>query len=100
MKKEDILEKARAEKSDEREKFIRDRSALWTVGAMAVAVGFFAVMRGEDAPISDLIAIIDFSMMVCFIYRYVKLKQIWYLAVAILMAAFTAFFVVRYFQGL
>ena len=46
MKKEEILEKARAEKKDEMKNAVRDRSAVWMALAMAIAAGFFVCMRG------------------------------------------------------
>lgn len=54
MKKEDILKKAQEEKSDEMERFVRDRSAVWMTLAMAIAAGFFVCMREENAPINGL----------------------------------------------
>ena len=99
MKKEEILAKARAEKSDEMEKAVRDRSAIWAVIAEAIAAAFFMCMRDESEPIMDLTAIVCFSTSVCLFYRFFKLKQIWYLLMGLLMTGLTAFSVIRYFQG-
>lgn len=99
MKKEDILKKAREEKSDEMENSVRDRSAVWMTLAMAIAAGFFVCMRGEDAPIMDLTATVSFSTAVCCIYRFFRLKQIHYLIMGIVLTAMTVFAAIRFFQG-
>ena len=99
MKKEDILKKARAEQSDEMELAVRDRSAVWMAIAMAIAAGFFVCMRGEDAPIADLGATVCFSTTVCMIYRFIRLKKLYYLITGIVLAAATIFLTVRFFQG-
>lgn len=99
MKKDEILEKARAEQSDEMEIAVRDRSAVWMSVAMAIAAGFFVCMRGEDAPIADLGATVCFSMTVCMIYRFIRLKKLYYLITGIVLAAATVFLTVRFFQG-
>lgn len=99
MKKEDVLKKAQEESSDEMEKFVRDRSAVWMVLAMVISSGFFVCMRSEDEPIMDLAAIDCFSSAVCSIYRFFRLKQPFYLIIGLVLAAMTIFATVRYFQG-
>lgn len=99
MKKEDVLKKARAEKSDEMEKVVRDRSAVWMALAMVIAAGFFVCMRDENAPIMDLAATVCFSTAVCCIYRFIRLKSVYYLILGIVLAAMTVFATIRFFQG-
>lgn len=99
MKKEDILKKAQAEKSDEMEKVVRDRSAVWMALAMVIAAGFFVCMRDKDAPIMDLAATVCFSTSVCCIYRFFRLKQVHYLIMGLVLAAMTVFATIRFFQG-
>lgn len=99
MKKEDILKKAQEESSDEMEKFVRDRSAVWMALAMVISAGFFVCMRGEDAPIMDLAAIVCFSSAVCHFYRFSRLKQPFYLIMGLVLAALTVFATIRFFQG-
>lgn len=99
MKKEEILAKARKEKTDEREKFVHDRSGVWAVVATAVAAAFFICVHDEGEPIMDLTAVVCFSTTVSLGYRFVKLKQVRYLVMAIMMAALTVFSVIRFFQG-
>ena len=99
MKKEDVLKKARAEKSDEMEKVVRDRSAVWMALAMVIAAGFFVCMRDENATIMDLAATVCFSTAVCCIYRFIRLKSVYYLILGIVLAAMTVFATIRFFQG-
>lgn len=99
MKKEDILEKARAEKKDEMENAVRDRSAVWMVLAMVVAAGFFACMRSEGEPIMDLAATVCFSTAVCCIYRFIRLKQIHWLIMGLVLTGMTVFATVRFLMG-
>lgn len=99
MKKEEILEKARSEKKDEMENAVRDRSAVWLAIAMTAAAGFFVCMRGEDEPVMDLAATVCFSVAVCCVYRFIRLRRIWYLIMGIVLAAMTVFATVRFFMG-
>lgn len=99
MKKEEILAKAQAEKKDEMENAVRDRSAVWMTLAMVVAAGFFVCMRGEDEPVFDLAAMVCFADTACFIYRFTKLKQTRYLIFAVVFAALTVFTTVWFFRG-
>lgn len=99
MKKDEILAKARSEKTDEMEKFVRDRSAVWMGLAMVAAAAFFVCMRDENAPIMDLAATVSFSTSVCCIYRFVRLKQMRYLVLGIILAGMAVFATIRFFQG-
>ncbi len=99
MKKEEILEKARSEKKDEMEKAVRDRSAVWMAIAMVIAAGFFVSMRKEGEPIMDLTATVCFSVAVCCIYRFIRLKQVGWLIMGIVLAGMTVFATVRFFMG-
>ncbi len=99
MKKEEILAKARSEKNDEMKNAVRDRSAVWMAIAMTIAAGFFVCVREEGEPIMDLTATVCFSTGVCCIYRFVRLKQISWLIMGIVLAAMTVFATVRFFQG-
>lgn len=99
MKKEEILEMARSEKKDEMENAVRDRSAVWMAIAMVIAAGFFVCMREEGEPIMDLTATVCFSVAVCCIYRFIRLKQVSWLIMGIVLAGMTVFATVRFFMG-
>lgn len=73
MDKKEILEKARAEKTDEREVFINDRSMRWTYLVMTLSAGVFTIVRScHDLPITDLCATVCLSVGTGFLYRFVK----------------------------
>ena len=100
MKKEEILAKAQAEKVDEREIFISDRSMRWTYLVMAVTAGIFMIARSiRDIYSADLISVVCFSAAAGNIYRFVKTKEKWYLVVGIVMLAAGIFTAVLFFTG-
>lgn len=88
MKKEEILAKAQAEKVDERETFISDRSMRWTYLAMALTAGIFMIVRSiRDMNAPDLCSVVCFSAAAGNIYRYVKTKEKWSLFAGIALLA-------------
>ena len=100
MKKEEILAKAQAEKVDERETFISDRSMRWTYLVMAVTAGIFMIVRSiRDMSVTDLCSVVCLSVSAGNIYRFVKTKEKWYLVAGIVMLAAGVFTAVRFFTG-
>lgn len=100
MKKEEILEKARAEKVDERETFITDRSMRWTYLVMTVTAGIFMIIRGiRDMSVTDLCSVVCLSVSAGNIYRFIKTKEKWYLIAGIVMLGAGIFTAVRFFAG-
>lgn len=100
MDKKEILEKAQAEKIDEREVFIADKSLRWTYIAMALAVGVFMIVRSiRDLPIADLCATICLSVGAGHLYRFVKTREKWYLIMTVAMLFFGTLSVVEFFLG-
>ena len=88
MKKEEILAKAQAEKVDEREIFISDRSMRWTYLVMSVTAGIFMIVRSiRDMYAADLISVVCFSAAAGNIYRYVKTKEKWSIFAGIVLLA-------------
>lgn len=84
MKKEEILAKAQAEKVDERETFISDRSMRWTYLVMAVTAGIFMIVRSiRDMYAADLCSVACLSVAAGNIYRFVKTKEKWCLIAGI-----------------
>ncbi len=76
MKKDEILEKARAEKSDEMEQHVNDKSMYSIIIAMFVCLCVFSVTRlVRDAPVQDYLASLDFSIAAGHFYRYSKTKK-------------------------
>ena len=100
MKKEEILAKAQAERVDEREIFINDRSIRWTYLVMVMAAGIFMIVRStRDMPITDLCATVCLAVAAGNIYRGIKTKDKWYFIAGIVVAASGIFTAVRFFMG-
>lgn len=100
MKKEEILAKAQAERVDEREIFINDRSIKWTYLVMIISAGIFMIVRStRDMPITDLCATVCLAVAAGNIYRSIKTKDKWYLIAGIVMAVSGIFTAVRFFMG-
>lgn len=98
MKKDEILAKARAEKSDEMENHIHDRSMIWIILAMFVCLCVFSYGRLErDMPVEDYVATLNIAAAAGNIYRFVKLKDLHYLILGIIFAALGIFVAVIYF---
>lgn len=75
MNREEVLEKIRLQKKDEREEFVRDKSVKWALITMAILSGIFAFVRAENnLPMMDLPVIVCGSASVAFMYRFTKTK--------------------------
>lgn len=76
MKKDEILAKARAEKSDEMERFVQDRSMIWIILGIIVFLGIFSWTRlKRDMPVEDYGATIAVAASIGNIYRFIKMKN-------------------------
>lgn len=101
MNKKEILAKAQAEKTDEREIFINDRSMRWTYLAMTLSAGIFTIVRGfHDLPIMDLCATVCLSVCAGHMYRFIKTKEKFNLIMAVAMLFFGTVSTVQFFMGL
>lgn len=100
MQKDEILKKARAEKSDEREKQVKDWSFRWTYLTMAVVAAVFAGFRAmRNQPVTDLCATVCFSVCAGMLYRFVKTKEKSDLLFAAVTFAVACAAAVRFFMG-
>ena len=100
MDKEEILAKAQAEKRDEMEVFINDKSIRWTYLVMVLAAGIFTIIRSiDDLPIMDLCATVCLSVAAGHIYRFIKTREKFYIIVGSIMTAMGIFAAVRFFMG-
>ncbi len=98
MKKEEILEKARAERSDEMETFIQDRSMFWIILAMFVCLVVFSYTRLErNMPVEDYSATLAIAAAVGNIYRFIKIKHRRYIILGIIFGAAGVLWAVMYF---
>lgn len=98
MKKEEILEKARAEQSDEMENFIHDRSMFWVILALFICLCVFSYTRLEsEMPVEDYSATLAIAAATGNIYRFIKIKQRRYLCLGIIFGAVGILFSIMYF---
>ena len=80
MKKEEILERARAEQSDELEQHFNDKSMLWIIVALIVCCIVFSFIRlAQGQPVEDYLATINLANSVGCFYRCSKVKSYRYL---------------------
>lgn len=98
MKKEDVLAKARAEKSDEMERLIQDKSMIWIILAMFVCLVVFSYTRWQrDMQTEDYTATLCISIAVGNFYRFAKAKNLHYLIQGIIFGVVGVLFAVIYF---
>lgn len=98
MKKEEILEKARAEQSDEMEQHYNDKSMLWIIVVLIVCCivfSFTRLVKGQS--VWDYIATINLAISVGSFYRYSKVKSDRYLFQGIAFGIAGVIFVMLYF---
>ena len=80
MKKEEVLERARAEQSDEMEQHFNDKSMLWIIVALIVCCIVFSFTRlARGQPVEDYLATINLANSVGSFYRCSKVKSYRYL---------------------
>lgn len=100
MDKKEILEKAQAEKTDEREAFIFDKSMLWAFLVMTLSAGTFTIVRScQDLPIMDLCSTVCLSVGTGFLYRFIKSRQKFNLITGAMMIFFGIVSAVEFFMG-
>lgn len=102
MKKDEILEKARAEKSDEMEQHVNDKSMFFIIIAMFVCLCVFSFTRlVKDMPVEDYVVTLDISIAAGHFYRYGKTKKTESLAIGICFGIagiiFTAIYFAKFF---
>lgn len=102
MKKEEILEKARAEQSDEMEQHFNDKSMLWIIVVLIVCCivfSFTRLVRGQ--PVEDYLATINLAISVGSFYRCSKVRSYRYFfqgtAFGIGGATFAAIYFCKFF---
>ncbi len=98
MKKEEILAKARAERSDEMERYINDKSRMWIILAMLLCLCVFSFTRfKDDQPVEDYAATINVASAVGNFYSFTKTKSRHYLFQGFAFGAAGLLFAVIYF---
>lgn len=98
MKKEEILERARAEQSDEMEQHFNDKSMLWIIVVLVVCCIVFSFTRLVQAqPVEDYLATINIAISVGSFYRCSKVKSYRYFFQGIAFGIGGVIFAIIYF---
>jgi cell division GTPase FtsZ len=100
MDKDEILKKAQAEKHDEREVQVKDKSMMWSYIVMVLVAAIFSFIRSEQGlPMMDLTATVSASVCAAMTYRFIKTKDKSYLLVALVSLCVAIIATVRFFMG-
>jgi uncharacterized membrane-anchored protein len=100
MDKDEILKKAQAEKNDERELQVKDKSMLWSYIVMVLMAAIFSFIRSEQGlPMMDLTATVSASCCATMTYRFIKTKEKAHLFIAVIMLSVSIMSTVRFFMG-
>ena len=100
MEKDEILKKAQAEKRDERELQIKDKSMMWSYIVMVLMASIFSYIRLEQGQsIMDLTATVSSSVCAAMTYRFIKTKNKEHLLIAFIMLIIAIIATVRFFMG-
>lgn len=100
MDKDEILKKAQAEKKDEREMQIKDKSMMWSYIVMVLAAAVFSFIRSEQGlPMMDLSATVSASVFAGMTYRFVKTRSKETLIIAVIMLFVAVMATIRFFMG-
>lgn len=100
MEREEILKKAQAEKTDERELQVKDKSMMWSYIAMVLMAAVFSFIRSEQGlPMMDLCATVSSSVCAAMTYRFIQTKNRGCLNIAVITLIITVIAIVRFFMG-
>jgi uncharacterized membrane-anchored protein len=100
MDKDEILKKAQAERNDEREIQVRDKSMIWSYIVMVLAAAVFSYIRSEQGlPMMDLTATVSASCCAAMTYRFIKIKEKSSLFIALVMLGVAIISTVRFLMG-
>jgi hypothetical protein len=100
MNRDEILKKAQAEKQDEREVQVKDKSVMWSYTVMVLVAAIFTFIRSEQGlPIMDLSATCMASVCASMTSRFIKTKEKSYLLVALILLIAAIIATVRFFMG-
>lgn len=100
MNRDEILQRAQNEKSDEMEIQIRDKSLKWTYITMVVVAAVFAFIRGmNNKPMMDLCVTVCASVCAGQIYRFIKTKDRGCLMLAVVSFIISVVALIRFLMG-
>ena len=76
MERNEILKKAQAERVDERELQVKDKSMMWSYITMVFMAAIFSFIRSEQGlPMMDLSATVSAPVFAGMTYRFIKTKK-------------------------
>lgn len=100
MEREEILKRAQAEKTDERELQVKDKSMMCSYIVLVLVAAVFSFIRSEQGlPTMDLCATVGSSVCAGMTYRFIKTKNKGYMIIAMVMFVITVVSIVRFFMG-
>lgn len=100
MNQSDILTRARSEKSDEMEIWVRDQSIRWTYLTMVIVAALFAALRASQGlPTMDLCVTVCASVAVGQFYRAIRLKERSYATIGAISLLLAAIALIRFCMG-
>lgn len=100
MEKDEVLKRAQAEKKDERELQVKDKSMMWSYIVMVFMAAIFSFIRSEQGlPMMDLTATVSASVFTGMTYRYIKTKRRENAIIALIMLFVAVIATLRFFMG-
>lgn len=100
MEKDEVLKKAQAEKKDERELQVKDKSMMWSYIVMVFMAAIFSFIRSEQGlPMMDLSATVSASVFAGMTYRFIKTKRKENAIIALIMLCVAVVATLRFFMG-
>lgn len=100
MQRDEILKKAQAENSDERELQVKDKSMTVSYVVMVLMAAVFTYIRARQGlPMMDLCATVCGSVCAAMTYRFIKTKQKTCLLIAVITFAVMVTAIVRFAMG-
>lgn len=100
MERNEILKKAQAERVDERELQVKDKSMMWSYITMVFMAAIFSFIRSEQGlPMMDLSATVSASVFAGMTYRFIKTKKKENAIIALVMLSVVVIATISFFMG-
>ena len=100
MDREEILKMAQAEKYDEQELQIKDKSMTFSYVVIVITAAIFSFIRSQQwLPMMDLTATVAASVCATSTYRFIKTRKREYFLIALTMIIVAIISTVRFFMG-
>lgn len=99
MERNEILKKAQAERVDERELQVKDKSMMWSYITMVFMAAIFSFIRSEQGlPMMDLSATVSASVFAGMTYRFIKTKKKENAIIALVMLSVVVIATISFFM--